>query len=231
MATWISHLRVAEYFRSKLDIEEIPFIVGNIGPDCGEPNEDWSDFNPPGEITHWLQGETKESINSEAFFEVYLKDCESLSKKHYSFYMGYYLHLLTDTAFVQYVWMVKKQQYKKELEADTGFAWQMKKDWYDLDHLYLKKNPDFYVFKVFEQIEDFPNDYLDYYSDTAMIRQIKNITTFYQKGGEQVERVYIYLTEQEMEEAIQKINQSIEQTLREKGLLRKNKVSMEVEVD
>ena len=47
MATWMSHFRVADYFLDKLDILEKEFIVGNIAPDCGEPDEMRREFNPP----------------------------------------------------------------------------------------------------------------------------------------------------------------------------------------
>ena len=54
MATWIAHLRIANNLIQELNIQNhIDFIVGNIGPDCGVPNEDWSKFDPPGEISHW----------------------------------------------------------------------------------------------------------------------------------------------------------------------------------
>lgn len=42
---------------------------------------------------------------------------------------------------------------------------------------------------------------------------------FYQKGGDNLEREYTYLTEQEMDEAVWKACQSIEEGLREKGLM------------
>ena len=28
-----------------------PFVIGNIAPDAGVPNEDWSEFSPPPYIT------------------------------------------------------------------------------------------------------------------------------------------------------------------------------------
>lgn len=35
------------------------FCVGNIAPDCNEPNEDRIDFIPPRKVTHWMTGEKK----------------------------------------------------------------------------------------------------------------------------------------------------------------------------
>jgi len=53
MASWMTHLRVADIM---LDDNNIPsqmhFVVGNIAPDSGEPNEDWSVFIPSTDISH-----------------------------------------------------------------------------------------------------------------------------------------------------------------------------------
>jgi hypothetical protein len=45
MATWIAHLRVAENILNEgLKFDKIPFVVGNIGPDAGMPNEEEMDM-------------------------------------------------------------------------------------------------------------------------------------------------------------------------------------------
>ncbi|WP_312372853.1 hypothetical protein [Lachnoclostridium sp.] len=47
MASWMVHLRVGDrVFEQLFDILPHEFIVGNIAPDCGVPNEDWSVFTP-----------------------------------------------------------------------------------------------------------------------------------------------------------------------------------------
>lgn len=54
MASWIFHLRVGDrVFEQLFDILPHEFIVGNIAPDCGVPNEDWSAFTPSKEISHF----------------------------------------------------------------------------------------------------------------------------------------------------------------------------------
>lgn len=68
MATWITHFRIAEnILKVREDLDTEAFVVGNIGPDSGVPNEDWSNFDPPKIITHWYCKNDK-SINSEGFF-------------------------------------------------------------------------------------------------------------------------------------------------------------------
>lgn len=217
MATWISHFRIADYFIKKLDVTEKEFIVGNIGPDCGEPNEAWSKFTPGSEITHWTKSGAKAQINSEAFYEKYLMNFNDLSKEAFSFYTGYYIHLLTDIEFSNKIGLPKREKFADEFEKNKDFIWVMKKDWYDIDHLYLKHHPDFRIFKVFSCIEEFPNNYLDYYSQTAIIRQIKYITDFYKNFNGSLERKYPYLTEKEMDKFVDDTCITIHNKLKEKG--------------
>lgn len=222
MATWMSHFRVADYFINKLDVLEKEFIVGNIAPDCGEPDEMRREFKPPSKVTHWTPSGYKKDIDSQAFYKKYLENYRSLSKKKYSFYLGYYVHLLTDIVFTREIAVPKENKYSKEFEENPDFIWTMKEDWYDIDHLYLQRNPDFYTFKVFSTVEEFPNEYLDYYSQTAMIKQIKYIIDFYKSyDGQGLDRVYQYLTPEEMDDFVDKACENIEKVLMDKGMLRK----------
>ncbi|HHW31973.1 MAG TPA: zinc dependent phospholipase C family protein [Clostridiaceae bacterium] len=196
MATWMSHFRIAEYFLDKLEnISEIEFIVGNIGPDCGEPNSDWSEFTPPREITHWRNERSEFGVDLDGFYNQYLAE----PNRYFSFYLGYYIHLLADIEWEKQISCPKINKFKSEFEKNKHFIWDMKKDWYDLDHLFLKEHPTFKVFLVFSMIDEFPNKYLDYYSDTAIIRQIKFITNFYKNYSGDLNREFIYLTKEEMD--------------------------------
>lgn len=43
MASWMVHLRIADAFLDKLEnIDETAFVMGNIAPDSGVPNEYWT---------------------------------------------------------------------------------------------------------------------------------------------------------------------------------------------
>lgn len=219
MATWVSHLRVADYFLNSLEVTEREFIVGNIGPDCGEPNKEWSQFTPPSNITHWTKTGNKSEIDSEAFYLKYLSEPEKLDRKHYSFYIGYYIHLLTDIEFTRLIGEPKIEKFKENFNQDKNFIWIMKKDWYDIDHLYLRDNPGFEAFDIFTRITEFPNEYLDYYSDTAIIRQIRYITNFYQNFSGDLDRVYPYLTKGEMDFFVEEAQKNIYKILQNKGIL------------
>src|SRR5215510_9495267 len=91
MATWITHMRIAEYFIDNYPhLDKLDFLIGNIAPDSGVPNEDWSKFTPDTNIWHWkLNGK---DIETDDLKHKYLKK----ENCFYSFYLGYYFHLLTD---------------------------------------------------------------------------------------------------------------------------------------
>ena len=53
MASWMVHLRVADKLLSRIRfLDPVAFVVGNIAPDSGVPNEDWSAFMPSTKISH-----------------------------------------------------------------------------------------------------------------------------------------------------------------------------------
>ena len=54
MASWMVHLRIADTLLDQLtSLYPVEFIVGNIAPDSGVPNEDWSVFTPSTTISHF----------------------------------------------------------------------------------------------------------------------------------------------------------------------------------
>ena len=74
MATWITHLMIADRV-----LEIIPglsrheFCVGSIAPDCNVENEDWTQFTPPREVTHWMAGKWKVMSDCDRFYNEYIK--------------------------------------------------------------------------------------------------------------------------------------------------------------
>jgi hypothetical protein len=213
MATWIAHLRVAENILSKgYNFDREAFVVGNIGPDSGVPNEDWSSFDPPKKITHW-EGEGKE-IDAEGFWDKYLSGKETEdSHEAFSFKIGYFVHLLTDIEwFKLYNEKKKEALYKEGLEKDPNFIWIIKKDWYGLDYLYLEKNPDSVFYTIFKNVTRVP-DYLDYFPSGAFEKQVKYITEFYLGENNETKENFIYLSEEEMDNFIQSATSVIDEIL------------------
>lgn len=200
MATWIAHMRIAEYFMHRYEqLNNAEFLVGNIGPDCGVPNEDWSAFTPDKKVTHWMTGGGKD-IDADDFWEKYLRSKDG----RYPFYLGYYFHLLTDIEWSKLYDRKKLEPiYADGLNSDKGFIWTIKKDWYGQDHLYLQRNPDSVFFSVFAKIAEFPNVYFDFYPANAFIRQVKYITDFYLSADENPERDFPYLSKEEMDDFVE----------------------------
>ncbi|MBQ8904478.1 MAG: zinc dependent phospholipase C family protein, partial [Oscillospiraceae bacterium] len=104
MAYWITHTIVAEKVCEKLlFLDKKGFCIGNIAPDCNIENEDWTAFEPPREITHYMIGGKKSMEGCENFFNDYIKGKNFASDEHYSFLFGYYSHLVTDVKWLEYM--------------------------------------------------------------------------------------------------------------------------------
>lgn len=204
MATWGLHLRIAQALLEKgCQVDWVSFLVGNIGPDCGLANDDMSQFDPPAAITHWCDG-NKLNIEAHRFAFSYL-EAEPAGFKERSFYLGYYVHLLCDKKFAQLIQAkIDHDENYRPLHGDFGFITTIKKDWYDLDRLYFRDNPDSLFFSHFCQIDDFP-DYLDYYPPKAVITQVKFIRDFYQQDGGKLDREYLYLSVKEMDQFVKEM--------------------------
>jgi hypothetical protein len=213
MATWIVHLRVAENILNKgYSFDSEAFVAGNIGPDSGVPNEDWSNFDPPKKITHWVGEDNK--INAQDFWDKYLGNKETEeSEGALSFKIGYFVHLLTDIEWSKLLDEKKKDPlYKEGLEKDNSFIWTIKKDWYGLDYLYLEKNTSSIFHRLFRNIKSVP-DYLDYFPQGAFERQMKYITDFYLGENNETKDNFIYLSEEEMNDFIQRTTKVIDELL------------------
>lgn len=216
MATWIAHIRVGErLLENNLEVEALPFIIGNIGPDSGVPNDDWSSFDPPKKITHWTNESKK--IDAQGFWDKYLSDKKiKEDKDRYSFLLGYYVHLITDICWSNLYEKKKKLAlYKDGLDKEPNFIWTIKKDWYGLDFLYLSKNPKSIFFKEFIKIETVP-DYLDYFPKGAFEKQVKYITSYYLGENEETKENFIYLNEEEMDNFINNTTKTIVKLLCDK---------------
>ena len=169
MATWLTHMRIAEFFMNiDSQLNCIDFLVGNIAPDCGVPDKDWKTFTPERRITHWLLNGNK--IDAENFKETYVVK----NDRGFSFYLGYYFHLLTDIAFSQYF-----KRITEHIETDNDLIQKIKQDYLNQDFIFLKNNPNSVFYTTFSKIEKFDNTYLDYFSEDAFTERIHHIKKNY----------------------------------------------------
>ncbi len=177
MATWMAHFRIAENLLKRgLRVSEKEFVVGNIGPDCGLPDEDTGEFYPSTQVTHF---KVDQKINPDLFFEQYLKqDQQHFTSPQLSFYLGYYLHLVTDVEWSVLHREKKKEPVYQEILGTSEYTRKVKSDWYGGDFVYQNENRENIFTNVFQHIESFP-DYLDIYPEQQITKQIKRITEFY----------------------------------------------------
>ena len=208
MASWMVHLRIADKLLECLEgISETEFVVGNIAPDSGVPNEDWSKYFPPSEVSHFkVPGSNEKNIDIGKFVNQYFTEEQQkgYTREEYSFFLGYLTHLLTDVEWVERVFRPSKNKHRAEYEKDKDAAiWKFKGDWYDLDFLYLKKHPDFRSFCIYENAVGFENCYMDIFSRDAFDNRRAYITGWYREGRDNLEREYSYLTEEQAEQFVE----------------------------
>lgn len=221
MASWMVHLRVADKLLERLKgIAETEFIVGNIAPDSGVPNEDWTAYAPSTRVSHfktYLEDGTVR-IDVENYLGQYFtaEQQAGYSREQYSFYLGYLTHLLTDLEWIARIYNPSVARYPEAHAADSHkLLWTLKKDWYDLDFLYLKKHPDFRAFQIYENAAGFVNCYMDIFAQDAFDNRREYITGFYRGGREDIEREYQYLTESQAEQFVEDCVEAVLEKLEE----------------
>lgn len=210
MASWMVHLRLADKLLAQSDnLDERAFVMGNIAPDSGVPNEDWTQFRPPKTLSHF---KTKRSDNTyidiEAFCAKYFNADinKTYTKKEYSFFLGYYVHLLTDIEWIRTVYRPLLEAYPKEAAQDVhALIRKAKADWYDLDFLYLEQHPDFRAFSLYEHAENYENVFMDIFSRDAFENRRKYICGFYRSDRHgNLYREYTYLRPEQADAFVDK---------------------------
>lgn len=234
MATWISHMMIADNLLSRgLGLDKKGFCVGNIAPDCNVENEDWTVFTPSREVTHWMNGQSKLTADYEDFYIKYIKEQSVNSKEHHSFLFGYYSHLITDVEFQRFV--RDEQRVKnvfKRIKANDNLREKIVGYSEDFDTLknvfgkntvfndirvqesnYLNFNTNSGYNTVLRSIEEFP-DYLDFFPQGAIIRKIRIMAVKHESEINQQE--LIFFSKQEFEEFINETSNIVYDLLKDK---------------
>ena len=199
MASWMIHLRIADRLMDRIpDLDKTAFVMGNIAPDSGVPNADWSAYHPPKAVSHY-----KTKQDDETFFDIdrFLGEyfspelIRSYSLRRFSFFLGYYVHLLTDIDWTLQIYRpVIALHAEHGPEGKNACIRKMKQDWYDLDFRFLEENPDFRAFRIYEQASCFTNDFMDIFSEDAFENRRKYICGFYHGQHGELYREYPYLS-------------------------------------
>jgi hypothetical protein len=157
MATWLTHLRVAERVSDQINISDRSlFFAGSIAPD----SEMLSD------ISHWCTNADKTTCDAQGFYIKYISD--SLHTEDKDFYWGYYIHLLTDI-----LWHRQKIVALKHESKDTIMT--IKQKWRNVDISFLAYYRDFKPLKemkyAMECTSKYDKRWLDYYT----VGQVKKL--------------------------------------------------------
>lgn len=199
MATWMVHLRIADGIRKRIPfLERLEFLMGNIAPDSGVPNEGWSVYTPDKSISHF---KTDGNIDISLFMDKYMKKelWNNYTEKEKAFFLGYYVHLLTDVLWKKNIVAPSVSRFTELFQKNNEGAWKLKEDWYDLDHLFLKKNPCFGAFLEYENAVGFTNIFMEEFAPDAFDNRREHISGFYREAHGNLEREYPYLKETDME--------------------------------
>jgi hypothetical protein len=201
MGTWISHLRIAEQLLTAMQqLDETAFIYGNLAPDSGLPNADWSAFDPPKEVTHFLGPREADEgrIKDLEFYRGYLADLRADGDlRQYSFALGYFMHLLCDNLWAKRIVSASKRDYAQLLAERGREAWGiLKDDWYGLDVLYVRDHPECSFWRIVMQTSN-PPAYLPFVPQAGLYHQLDHIRQFYSQPDLSwvLGRPYPYLNE------------------------------------
>jgi hypothetical protein len=204
MATWITHLRIAENLLDQTpQLDAAQFAIGNIAPDSGIPDEKWETFNPPPQVTHFKRSDSvHKDIADLDFYRGYLANVPPHDQARFSFRLGYFFHLITDNLWTIRIGLPTQARFPEQFAADKDFIWEVKKDWYGLDQLYVRANPACLFWRVFLDAQPDSVD-LDFLPPEALPRHLKYVKDFYQRRDEKIDemcaRPMVYLPAVEMD--------------------------------
>ncbi len=205
MASWMVHLRIADKLLDRIEgLDRTAFVMGNIAPDSGVPNEDWTEFHPPKTISHFkTKPEDETYFDIEKFCTQYFREetIKAYSNIEYSFFLGYYVHLLSDVEWTDNIYKALLAAYPDEAMKDKyKLVWDAKADWYDLDFLYLSEHPDFRAFNIYENAVGYDNEFMDMFAVDAFDNRRQYICGFYRSDNHgDLHREYTYLTPSQAE--------------------------------
>ncbi len=113
---------------------------------------------------------------------------------------------MTDNLWHQRISLPTKQKFPQEFARNRDFIWEVKKDWYGLDFIYLRDHPGCLFWKVFLTAQPETGS-MDFLPLEGVRQRVAYIQEYYQRTGESVQnlynRPYQYLSRQEMDNFVQ----------------------------
>jgi hypothetical protein len=180
MATWITHLRIAELFHKRVEVRSFPYyLIGNLAPDSGKLNDDRLTYTPSSDSSHYRDRTCNKWYSKDlVFYSEYCSKVLSQNEDYYSFCLGYYHHLVVDVLWGYFIHHPTKHKYSNQFK-DSQFIWEVKKDWYGIDFEYLRRNRTWAVWDTF-RASYYGIHALDFYPQENIINKQKEIKEFYE---------------------------------------------------
>jgi len=126
--------------------------------------------------------------------------------------MGIFCHLVTDNLWSIRIGRPTYERFQAQFEAHRGFIWEVKKDWYGLDFVYIRTHPHSLYWSTFLECE-YTTNYLDVLLPEGVRQRIEYIKTYYRRTDDHAEelcsRERIYLTEAEVEHFVDEATQKL----------------------
>ena len=225
MASWMVHLRIADRLLNRWpELSATEFVMGSIAPDSGVPTGPVGVYKPDKMTSHFQQKTEngEKQIRTDWFAQQYLTAEQRMryTAAQHSFYLGYYVHLLTDIRWVEEIfWPSARAEGERFAANRSECILRWKEDWYDLDFLYLQQHPGLRAFEIYKAAEGFANEYLDIFSPTAFDERRQGVTDFYAQPVTGLDREYPYLTQARMDRFVDEASEAIARTLEEEGFL------------
>ena len=230
MASWMIHFRVADallgadIWGDAPEAVKAAFALGNVAPDSGAPTPDGG-YAPDKNTSHFMRrfegvpaGQNPERCDPDLFAKEWLIPAlEGDDPAAAAFYLGYLCHLVTDNAWVRdFIYPAKVQFAHLRLvdgvetpEGVARFYAFLKKDWYDMDFLYINRHPDLPAYLLFLEAEDVENRYLPFFPANAFAVKRREIGDFYRRGAASVEEREVYVSPAEAEEFVTRVTEEI----------------------
>lgn len=183
MGTWISHLRITEKLLQIIpNLDETAFTFGNLAPDSGLPNADWTSFDPPKAVSHFMPDSgTEKEIRDLEFYHAHLLHCDKTANpEHFSFLLGYFFHLVSDK-----LWTIRVDEAFHVCHPDLFTSHShfeaieiIKGDMYALDQRYVRDHKQSLFWRVF-LASTIPTANLEFVRQEAFEHQVNYIREFY----------------------------------------------------
>jgi hypothetical protein len=238
MATWITHLRIAENLIEQVSgLEAGAFAIGNIAPDSGIPDEKWENFTPDPSITHFKASPVSiYPIADLNFYRSYLAPLQEqpVNSAVFSLRLGYFFHLVTDNLWGEIIGKPMKKRYQEQFSATPQFISEVKEDWYGQDFIYVQNHPGSLFWSVFLNSQpDAAADGLEFLPLDALTQRVEYIKAYYQRRDDeimrQIARPMIYLSTDDMDHFVETATKKI-QTVYEQLWIEKHEIGNSVSV-